>query len=75
MVGDRTHSAIAFIKGDMTKNMASFFVGVYEELDARLERQLGECSGQVSTPCLLKDEIHTDSPTKIGLLGVHIGLV
>jgi hypothetical protein len=53
MAGDRTHSAIAFIKGDMTKNMAAFFDGVHEEVETSLEKQLGECSGQYLSPFLL----------------------
>jgi hypothetical protein len=71
MAGDRTHSAIAFIKGDMTKNMAAFFDGVHEEVETSLEKQLGESSGQYPLPCLLLTD-GTDL-SKSGFLEVYTG--
>lgn len=43
--GDRTHSAIAFIKGDMTKNMASSFPNVHDEIRNSVSQDIGDCSG------------------------------
>jgi len=39
--GDRTHSAITFIKGEMTKNMGPFFYSVHEEVKASIDQHIG----------------------------------
>ncbi len=42
--GDRTHSAITFIKGEMTKNTGPFLYGVHEEVKASIDQHIGGCS-------------------------------
>ena len=49
--GDRTHSAIAFIKGDMTKNMNLFFPHVHDEIKNCVSQEIKDCSGAYKTPC------------------------
>lgn len=46
-LGDRTHSAIAFIKGTMTKNMAAYMSDVQEEVRFALNDQIGDCQGSL----------------------------
>ncbi|CAO1604856.1 hypothetical protein XANCAGTX0491_008397 [Xanthoria calcicola] len=43
--GDRTHSAIAFIKDSMTANMPAYFDFVHDEIDASLDDYPGRCAG------------------------------
>ncbi len=43
--GDRTHSAIAFIKDSMTANMPAYLDMVHDEIDASLDDYPGRCAG------------------------------
>ncbi len=49
--GDRTHSAITFIKGDMTKNMALFFSHVHDEIKNCVSQDIGGCPGAHAKIC------------------------
>jgi cytochrome P450 len=42
--GDRTHSAVSFIKDYMTKNMATYFDAIHEEIESALEANIGTTS-------------------------------
>lgn len=52
--GDRTHSAIAFIKGDMTKNMALFFPHVHDEIKNCVSQDIGDCLGAHAKMCRIE---------------------
>ena len=62
-VGDRTHSAIAFIKGDMTKNMTMMFPSVHDEIKDCIDSQIGDCGGEyagarrVEIECLMSQRL------------------
>ena len=43
--GDRTHSAVAFIKDFMTRNMPSYFGAVHDEIEFSLSKYIGTCPG------------------------------
>jgi len=42
--GDRTHSAVAFIKDSMTKRMALYFDAVHEEIAFGIDTHIGKCA-------------------------------
>jgi hypothetical protein len=43
--GDRTHTAITYAKGSLTKNAAQLMDIVYEEVDYALDKELGSEPG------------------------------